>query len=170
MKVTLDIPDDLDFQFVYRLERRELYSSKRKDGFEFICIKTPLQGIRRFGLLRRHYGLLGTIKAIAKLVTGIRMLYLVVARGAIQSDGWCKYGRCKYYRVERNSVVIGPIWSSPDMRGHGLATYALECVMDECIRNGRTLFYIDTSKTNLSAQRVFQKCGFGAAVALYLRL
>ncbi|MBO0699449.1 MAG: GNAT family N-acetyltransferase, partial [Zavarzinella sp.] len=125
--------------------------------------------LRHLGAVSDYCGKPGAAKAVAKLATGRRTLYLVTHGGRTLSAGWCTVGRCQYYKVEPEAVVVGPIWTSEAARGRGLATAALQLALNEQVRRGRTLFYIDTEKKNHPAQRVFEKCGFGAPVALYFR-
>jgi GNAT superfamily N-acetyltransferase len=169
MIVTLDVPDHVSFQLVYRAERREPFDVRPGPEWEFLVLDSAAQGLKHLGAIAGYCGKPGAAKAVAKLAAGRRSLYLVVQAGRTLSAGWCTVGLCKYYKVEPEAVVVGPIWTSEAARGKGLATAALKLAMNAQIGRGRTLFYIDTEKKNHSAQRVFEKCGFGTPVALYFR-
>jgi ribosomal protein S18 acetylase RimI-like enzyme len=169
MKVTLDVPDHVNFQIVYRLERARSVLCEWPDGFHFVLLRSWKDGLKRFPQLTKCLGLIGACTAAAKLATPSRDLYLVMQGNRVVSFGWASNDRCKHYKMEPGSVVIGPIWSDPDCRGKGLATLALQAAINEYVQCGRSLFYIDTSKENSSAQRVFAKSGFGEPVALYFR-
>jgi GNAT superfamily N-acetyltransferase len=169
MKVTLDVPDTVDYQLVYRMERSQTFQPIMEAPFEFVMLDSTAAAVRSRQHLPQVLGPKGTLVAMAKLATRIRRLYLVLHAGKPVSYGWGTLGRCRYYKVEHEAVVIGPIWTDPDMRGKGLATLALQAAMDDYISRGKKLFYIDTSKLNTAAQRVFQKSGFGDPVALYFR-
>jgi predicted GNAT family acetyltransferase len=169
MIVNLNVPDTVSFQLVYRMEARELKTVELDQGLCFLMLNSGVEGIRHFKTIATCFGKAGATKAVAKLCTRSRSLYLITRDGVVVSSGWCTIGRCAYYKVEPDSVVIGPIWTSDSVRGRGLATKALQLAMNEHVRRGRSLFYIDTEKKNLAAQRVFEKCGFGAPVALYFR-
>jgi hypothetical protein len=169
MTVTVEVPEGMRFQYVYRLDRPSSAAPTLPAEFQYHYLDSVGSAVRSLGLLRRQYGTKGAAQAVAKIGTGKRSLYLITRDGAIVSDGWCTLGQCKYYHVEANAVVIGPIWTSPDVRGNGLASIALQMAIGEFTRRNKGPFYIDTSNANLSAQRVFQKSGFGPPVALYLR-
>jgi hypothetical protein len=169
MNVALEIPEAIDFQLVYRMERDAPYDAACPSDMEFAFIDSSRDAAPFLRRLRPIMGALETIKALPKLATGIRNLYLVLHGSQIVSLGWGTVGLCRHYKVERDAVVIGPIWSDPAERGKGLATLALQLAINEYLRRGKRLFYIDTSKANHSAQRVFAKSDFGTPVALYFR-
>jgi ribosomal protein S18 acetylase RimI-like enzyme len=169
MKVTLDVPDSIDYQLVYRMERDRAYQPALGPSFTFTMLDSVAAALRCREPLLQALGSKGTLTAAAKLATGIRRFYLVRHEGKAVSYGWGTVGQCRHYKVERDSVVIGPIWTDPNLRGKGLATLALQAAIDDYIRRGQKIFYIDTSKLNTAAQRVFQKSGFGEPVALYFR-
>jgi RimJ/RimL family protein N-acetyltransferase len=102
-------------------------------------------------------------------MTKKRFFYGVQYQNEIVHCGWVNIGFCRYYLVEKNAIVIGPIWTSEKVRGKGLATWALQEAMDTMIRNGFSIFYIDTERDNLPCQKVIEKSGFGLPVAVYLR-
>lgn len=169
MIVTLEIPDHIRFQYVYRMERRTPYEVSLDPSWRFLFLGSVLQGLRSIGAITSYAGKIGAIKSLAKLGTGRRKLYMICHRERAISIGWCVVGMCKYYKIESDAVVIGPIWTSDEFRGQGLAPKALQLAINELIRERRTLFYIDTEKMNLPAQRTFAKCGFGNPVATYIR-
>ena len=146
-----------------------LFGSVVDAPLTFALLETPLGAIQWRSSLARSFGPTGIIKALAKLATKVRGLYVVLRDGQLISYGWATMGRCKHYKIERDAIVIGPIWTDSQLRGRGIATIALQAAIDAYIRRGRKTFYIDTSKTNISAQRVFAKSGFGNPVALYFR-
>lgn len=169
MTVTLEIPDHIRFQMVYRLQKGDPYPVAPEAGYEFHFLGSAREGVAKFGLISGYSGRAGALKTMAKLATPSRSMYLLSLSGRVVSVGWTTLGQCRYYKVEKESVVIGPIWTSDEVRGKGLATLALKLAINEHIRRGRSLFYIDTEKVNTSAQRVFEKCGFGQPAALYFR-
>ena len=169
MIVTLDIPDQLRFQLVYRMERAIPYEVKLDPKWRFLFLNSPLQGFQSFGAIASYAGKAGAAKSLAKLATPRRKMYMICQGDKAVSIGWCMTGKCFYYKIESNAVVIGPIWTSDEVRGLGLASQALQLAINELIREGRSLFYIDTEKMNLPAQRVFAKCGFGTPIATYIR-
>jgi hypothetical protein len=169
MRVELEVPDQLRFQLVYRLERSEPYTASLDAEHQFMFLSSAPAAVKRFSKIVGYCGYPGAIKAIAKLISGKRSLYLVSNSGKVVSAGWCSTGFCRFYRIEPEAVVIGPIWTRAETRGKGLASSALQLAINAQIQKGRRLFYIDTEKMNLPAQRVFAKSGFGPPVALFLR-
>ncbi len=168
-QVTLRVPEGLRYQLVYRLELTAPLPAGPLPEGEFRLLDGPggLWSCR--GALLRRWGAPAFAKALAKAASGRRLVYLVLVEGAATATGWCSLGFCRHYKVEPEAVVVGPIWTDPDLRGRGLATGALMAAMEELRRRGRTLFYIDTSGENLPSQRVIEKCGFGPPLALYVR-
>ena len=110
--------------------------------------------------LKSYFGRLGVWKMSLKLVSGRRSFYGVFADGQLLHYGWVSFGFCKYYDVEKESAVIGPIWTSESARGKGLATAALKRVVNLISAKGCQAIYIDTTEDNIACQRVIAKCGF----------
>jgi GNAT superfamily N-acetyltransferase len=169
VRVSLDIPDDIDFQYVYRMVRNRPYEVSKRPDHEFRLLNSLSDGFAHRPLLTDALGSGGAIKAIAKLATSRRAFYTTVNNGRASTFGWCTVGTCRWYQIERDAVVIGPIETNPDYRGLGLAGYAMQFAINEYIKRGHDVFYIDTAKLNFPAQSVFKKCGFGDPVALYFR-
>jgi ribosomal protein S18 acetylase RimI-like enzyme len=170
VKVTLEIPDDIEYQLVYRRQFTQSLAVETRSDVTFTLFSGAVGAAGSFRLLRRHLGIFGTLKTIVKLATPRRTMYLITKEDRVVSIGWCMSGTCKYYQVESHAIVVGPIWSSDEMRGQGIATYAMRMAINELVRRGHSTFYIDTSKSNFPAQRVFEKIGFGPPVGLFLRL
>ena len=84
--------------------------------------------------------------------------------------GWVMTGYCRYYKIGRRDVVIGPIETLEKERGKGVATFALKNAINNLFHPGQRVVYIDTSDNNFGAQKVFQNCGFGDPVDSYLRM
>ena len=169
MIVTLNVPDHVSFQYVYRQVAKDIAQVSLERELEYVFVTSATQATQQFGAIASYCGKPGALKSVAKLAAKHRSFYMLKQAGKVVSAGWCTVGRCKYYKVESDAVVIGPIWTDPNTRGKGYATTALKLALQDHIALGRTLFYIDTEKTNLPAQRVFEKSGFGAPVALYFR-
>ncbi len=169
MTVTLNVPDHVSFQLVYRMEKLEPYQIEMGQGLEFVFLNSISRGIRHYSSIVGYCGSFSAAKSLIKLATPRRSMYMVIQEGRTVSAGWCTVGRCRYYKVESNAVVIGPIWTAECARGKGIAVKALQLAVNEQLRRHRSCFYIDTEKKNTAAQRVFEKSGFGSPVALYFR-
>jgi len=170
MIVTLDVPDHVSYQLVYRLQRSQPYVVALEDELQFVFVGSLGAGLCQLRRMVDCCGRLGAIKALAKAASGTRSLYMIAKGRHVLTAGWCTRGSCRYYNIEPQAVVVGPIWTvSKEQRSKGLATRALQLAINELISRGLGLYYIDTEKTNIPAQKVFQKCGFGTPVALYFR-
>jgi len=168
MKVVLEVPDTIDFQLVYRMERGDRFDDCDPAPYRFLNVDSVAQAIRVRHALVQALGWLGFLRAILKIAANRRSFYLLMADQPI-SHGRITVGRCKHYYMEDAAAVIGPIWTSPNYRGRGLATVAMKMAVNHHIDQGTSIFYIDTSKHNRAAQRVFANVGFGEPVALYFR-
>lgn len=167
--VTLHIPEQVGYQLVYRQERTRPFPVGKRPDAQFVFLTGPRALLKYLSVLRPLLGWPGVLKALVKLTTGRRSLYVMLKDGRAASTGWCTVGHCRYYLVESEAVVIGPIWSAEEFRGQGLAPYALQRALNVLMARGHHTFYIDTFKTNTASQRVIEKCGFGAPVAVYAR-
>lgn len=155
-------------QLVFRQERREV-SPPPKGELRFALLDQPGAGLVYWRELAALLGRAGAAKALAKLATGRRMLYLAWFQNRPASYGWCSLGFCRHYPVEPQAVVIGPIFTVAELRGRGLAAFALGRALDSFFLRGRRIFYIDTSTENAASRRVIEKCGFGPPVHWYPR-
>lgn len=152
-------------QYVYRLEVTEANQPAR----EFFLFTSPWSLLRWVGALIRVLGVIGLAKVAIKLMTPSRCFFVVVCEQAVAHYGWVTKGRCRYYPVEPEAVVIGPVETVPGFRGKGLATVGLTAVVAAMARKGCRIMYIDTADTNVPMQRVIEKCGFGRPVSTYER-
>lgn len=156
-------------QLVYRLERIEPFEEKEVPGHEFHYCDGP-SGLAKFQAGgRRVLGAVGFAKALAKLSTPRRELYLFLSGDRVTHYGWVNIGFCKHYRVEPRDVTIGPIWSDESFRGNGLATEGLRRAISVMARRGFSVFYIDTSDDNIPCQKAITKASFPPPVATYPR-
>ena len=114
------------------------------------------------------YGLILTIKNLIKILSKKRILVTVLHEDKIVSFCWLNLGFCKYYPIEPNSVVIGPVWTDENYRKQGFATSLLKAALVFMKNDTDTDFvYIDTSEQNLSMQSVIKKCGFGEPISSF---
>src|SRR5688572_8535918 len=105
MKVTLDVPDAIDFQLVYRMERSRAFHPALELPFKFTMLDSAAAAVRSRQALLHVLGPKGSVAAIAKLATKIRRLYLVMHAGKPVSYGWGTLGQCRHYKVEPEAVV-----------------------------------------------------------------
>ena len=169
MKVVLNVPEDLDVQFVYRMIRNELYITQIPSEFTFFYLDSLQSALQHRAALGKAWGLAAYIKTVAKLMSKKRSLYIVKSNNELAAFGWCSTGFCTHYRTDLNALVIGPIETYNRFQSKGLGSTAMMLAINSNIKRGISTFYIDTQRTNKAAQKTFAKCGFGEPIALYQR-
>jgi RimJ/RimL family protein N-acetyltransferase len=68
----------------------------------------------------------------------------------------------KYFRfpfMDKQDLQIGDTWTSPDYRGQGLATHAINRILTLCNAPSRHFWYV-VRETNAPSIRVVEKAGF----------
>ncbi len=149
-------------QLIYRMELAGEACGQLPSGAEFVSCASPAVLAGRFGVFIRHLGAVGFLKDLVKLGTAARSYDCLLVGDRVVSECYSVVGRCRYYEVEQDAVVMGPAWTDAGARGKGLATGLLKSVMNRHMGEGRRVFYIDTSEKNVAMQRVIEGCGFGA--------
>lgn len=167
--VGLSVPAHLNYQLIFRQELARPMAQAARRELEFAFLDCPLKALLLLGPLARDLGPAGLIKALLKLCTPSRTLYVIVEQGRVTTSGWITAGHCRHYLIEKNAAIVGPINTPADQRRRGLASYALRAAMNECHFRGWPIIYIDTDKHNVAAQKTFAKCGFGEPMGLYPR-
>ncbi len=167
-ELRLRIPSRFAHQLVYRAERRDPYEVQVPDGMEFLFCDSLPAYLSLSGPIRRAIGAVGWAKGAARVLRG-RKFYCVRSGDALLHTGWATVSFCRYYKVGPGEVVIGPIWSSGEARGRGIATFATKRAINELVARAFGVFYIDTTNTNVPCIRMIEKCEFSVPVAVYLR-
>ena len=165
-RVCVSIPATHAYGLIYRQARDELFSVEPMAGLSFCLLRRPGDVRPLLGALRSRYGAARFAKTVLKLATPIRELYCVLHDGEIVHDGWLTISRCTEYWVEEGAVVVGPINTTEQWRGKGLAPYAMRLAMNSLMERGHRIVYVDTANDNLASQRAIAKCGFGDPVAV----
>jgi len=159
-------------QYVYRMEQsafhiEDTHVVRQVAGFRMLS--NPLS-LLPFSLpLLRELGWKNVFKTAVKLLTPRRYFFTVLCDGRVAHHGWVTIGRCRYYQVEPEAAVVGPVETNPEFRGRGLATTGLASIVAAMAKKGFKIQYIDTADTNHPMQRVIEKCGFGKPVSTYPR-
>jgi predicted acetyltransferase len=60
--------------------------------------------------------------------------------------------------MDRDGLHIGPCWTHPDFRGHGLYPYLLQKIIED-YQNNIDKIYIFASTSNIASQRGIEKAG-----------
>jgi L-amino acid N-acyltransferase YncA len=167
VRIELDVTlaPELAYQLVFRRALERPLDLRPVAGAEFVLLAGPPDAWRQRRALARRFGVRGLPRVLAKLATRSRLLYTVVQDRAVVHDGWLSVSRCRAYPVADGDVVIGPIATTPPLRGHGLASYGIQEAMNAMLRRGHGVFYINTSPANFASRRVIDKCGFGRPIA-----
>jgi len=156
-------------QLIYRLEGPSPFDVKPwADARLFFCTRVrdavPILGAMMSGL-----GWGECCKTLARLLTRGRTFYGAVHGRRLVSYGYVTMSKCRHYRVDAGSAVIGPVWTAGDLRGRGLATASLQYALNVMRDSGIRVFYIDTSEKNAAMQGVLAKCGFGKPIASFTK-
>jgi L-amino acid N-acyltransferase YncA len=136
------------------------------DSIRLKHLVSPFQAILRLRPLVKALGWRAWVKAVAKLATPSRSMYIVCDSGKCVSFGWIMRGFCRAYHIDSQDYVVGPIYTSPEHRGRGLATIGLRFAVQEMSGRGWKWCYIDTASENLASQRAILRAGFDGPVGL----
>jgi hypothetical protein len=168
-QVVLDIPPGLPYQLVFRQERDWPLEASAVEGVTFHFCAYLRDWLRHSRLLRATLGTAGWAKGCLKMATPSRQFYFVADGSRVLHHAWVTLSHCRYYYVEKGSAVIGPIWTDPQARGRGIATFATASAVNVLLDSGHRISYIDTSNTNHPCLKVIGKCEYGAPIAAYIR-
>ena len=168
-EIAIRVPRGLKAQLVFRQVFRQPLATTGDAQFDFQLCRGIRSYLVRYQAVGRALGLLGAVKGAAKASTKRRMFYFVREGRNVLHYGWATIGRCRHYRIEPGAAVIGPIWTSPQARGRGVATIATLQAIDALVRQGHSTIYIDTSQDNAACLKVIEKCGFGPPIAAFIR-
>ena len=169
VELILSVPAGMRCQLIYRQERSGPFNQTPIEGHRFRLVGFPTGLVPILGSVVRAFGWVDTAKAVLKLLTRKRRLYLFAAEGRLSHYGWVSVGFCNHYDVEPGDVVLGPIWTNERDRGLGLATEALKRVMNAMMAEGHSVFFIDTGDDNVPCQRAIEKASFPPASGAYMR-
>jgi len=149
-------PDTL----IYRLDRTApLYEPPLSKGsFVFVAGIAGLWA--NLPLWIKNWGWAEALKTALKVLSKRRIFFGILMGAEVVQRGWANLGFCRYYLVERDSVVLGSLYTAPDHRAQGLASAAMRLTIDALYRKGYRRFYVDTSRANVASQRMIQKSGF----------
>jgi GNAT superfamily N-acetyltransferase len=167
--LTLNIPEGMAYQLIYRQVRTVPFVLPDQTDAEFVCLTRVRDIVGQGRLFRGYFGWLGSLKALLKLASGRRGFYALVREGRWVHTAWMAVGFCRHYHVEPADVVIGPIWTDPEGRGRGFATVAMKAAMNAMLARGYHTFFIDTSDDNIACQRAIEKAEFGLPVGAHPR-
>jgi RimJ/RimL family protein N-acetyltransferase len=149
-------------ELIYRMERCDPYPTSSND---FLLVESMAQALPVLPHLIEERGFAGTARLLGKLILHRCSYILTREMGETVSTGVLSFGYCRHYVVSPGSVIIGEIATKASSRGRGLATRTIMLGINEMIRRGLYVFYIDTQKNNLPMIRSIEKLGFGVPLA-----
>jgi len=158
-------------QFVYKIAVEEYTTEKNIDDVNFIIFDNIFAGLKNIQLLIKRYKFSFTLlKILVKLTLKRNVLIALVFENNIVNDSLISFGKCDYYSIEKNDIIIGPVYTSSQYRGKGFATSGLSKSL-EYLKNSQSIkfAYIDTSEDNLAMQSVIQKLNFTLCSKSYSR-
>ena len=166
--VEIAIPDHLAFQLVFRQHRLNIFDVELPGQLKFSLVGNCWAALSGFSKLLNIFGPFGAIKALLKVMFG-RKFYFIHETGVVLHTGWMMSSWCRYYRVEPGDVVIGPIWSAVSARGQGIGALGTQMAINAMMRQGHSVFFIDTSNNNVACLKMISKCDWKLPIATYLR-
>lgn len=167
-EILIRVPRGIRSQLVFRQTRNRPFDVTATDGVAISRVG-PWAYRKYFWKFAAMRGLKHAVKGWLKLFTARRALFCATLGGTLAHYTWATRGRSRYYWIENEAAVIGPIWTAPELRGRNVAVAALQAAVNALLVQGTTVFYIDTSPANESCLRVIRKCGFSGPVAVFLR-
>lgn len=162
-------------QYIYKICVNNLKSSGLEEfensNFEVIFISNALKLLPNFFRFISYFGFtVELFKICMKICLKRNVLYVVLEKNLIVSDGLITFGHCNYYKIGKNDCVIGPVHTDSECRGKGLATIGLYGCVNYLISNFSLNYaYIDTTEDNFAMQKVISKVGFGQTIDFYER-
>jgi RimJ/RimL family protein N-acetyltransferase len=145
---------------IYRLDLTAPLSETPLSKGAFVQVE-GVTGVRNnLPIWVKNWGWAEALKTSLKIISRKRIFFGIVSDTVVVQRGWANLGFCRYYSVERDSVVLGSLYTAPDHRAQGLASAAMRRSINELFRRGHRRFYVDTSQANIASQRMIQKTGF----------
>lgn len=168
-EVAVRIPDRAKAQLVFRQLRERPFDVPATAEGLAISRVGPWAYLKHARDFAARMGLKSAVKGWLKLFTAKRALFCATLDGTLAHYTWTTRGRSRYYWIENEAAVIGPIWTAAEVRGRNVAVSALQIAVNALLEQGTTIFYIDTSPGNQACLRVISKCGFSGPVGVFLR-
>jgi GNAT superfamily N-acetyltransferase len=143
---------------IYRIEPPKS-GSPPPDGVTFVPLTNPWHGARHFHALRSEFGLAKTLRALLKLLSGSRFLFVFLQRDRIVCYIWSTEHSPRY-PIGPQACVLGPLSTQRAMRGRGLASSLMRLASEHLAARGYREIYTDTVPSNVASQRTILRAGF----------
>ena len=153
-------------RLIYRMDVAEPLIEKGVPEGAFIVSAQPRTILAHFRAWVTTWGWKEAVKTALKVLSRKRILFGVVREKRVVQFGWLNIGgKCPFYPIERDAVIVETLWTDPVHRGQGLASSTIHQGLVFLSQRGYRRFYVDTSLSNLASQRMIQKAGFLDRVA-----
>jgi predicted N-acetyltransferase YhbS len=129
------------------------------DGVTFVPLMNPWHGTQHFQALRAEFSLAKAFRALLKLLSGSRFLFVFLEDDRIVCHVWSTE-RSPRYPIGPHACVLGPLNTQRAMRGRGLASSLLRLASERLAARGYREIYIDTVPSNVASQRAILRAGF----------
>jgi len=149
---------------IYRMEPRR-GETLPPDGVTFVPLMSSWHGAQHFHALRMEFGLARAFRALLKLLSGSRFLFVFLRQGGIVCYVWSTEHSPRY-PIGQHACVLGPLNTQRAMRGRGLASSLLRLASEQLAARGYREIYIDTASYNVASQRTILRAGFTPYAAM----
>ena len=75
-------------------------------------------------------------------------------------DGGRTVSLCGYGSPTPNGIRIGPVFTPPELRGHGYATSLSARVSQQCLDRGRRFCFLYTDASNPTSNAIYERIGY----------
>jgi RimJ/RimL family protein N-acetyltransferase len=145
---------------IYRMDLSDPLPELALTRGTFVLVAGFAGILSHFPVWMKNEGFTEALKISLKILSRRRIFFGVVQEEKVVQSGWANLGFCRHYAVERDSVVLGTLWTAPEYRGQGLAPAAMRRVIAYLFQRGYRRFYVDTIIANKASQRMIAKTGF----------
>jgi RimJ/RimL family protein N-acetyltransferase len=152
-------------RLIYRMDVSAPLPPKVLPEGAFIVAAKPRSVAANFLVWVKTWGWKEAIKTAMKVLSGKRFLFGVIREKRVVQFGWLNVGKCRFYPVEQNAIVVETLWTNPEHRGQGLASATIHQGLVYLSQRGYRRFYVDTILANRASHRMIEKAGFSERVA-----
>ena len=143
---------------IYRIEARQ-DGTPPPEGVTFVAMVRPWHGAQHFRALRTEFGLARTFRALLKLLSGSRCLFVFLQQDRIVCHLWSTEHSPRY-PIAKQACVLGPLLTHHAVRGRGLGSSLLRLASEHLAGRGYCEVYADTVSSNVASQRTILRAGF----------
>lgn len=143
---------------IYRMEPHQ-GGSPPPEGVTFVPLMSLWHGARHFRALRAEFGPARAFRALLKILSGSRFLFVFLQQDRIVCHVWSTEHSPRY-PIGQHACVLGPLSTQRAMQGRGLASSLLRLTSERLATRGYREIYIDAIASNAASQRAILRAGF----------